>query len=266
MATARGLRRLLADTSVPPALVDEVLAETNALWLLGERDDVVAGEIVLCHPPLEAGEVRAVVKATDQVGAWRISVVTRDRPGLLATTAGVLANEGLSVADAAVTVLDRSRLALQRVTADGRTDAGDAAWDQLGSRLRAAIGGDDAVAVSWQPTQPVTVECHPQGSGRVMVQVEAPDTVGLLWAIAHHLTEHGSNIEAARLANKDGLANDVLIVTGAVDAEDLALALSPADVVIPTSPLARALVAPLELATAGLRRASALLGRRGSSQ
>jgi hypothetical protein len=117
VASAEVLRGLLARTSLPAALIEEFLAETNALWTFGVPDEVVASEAILCHPPLAADEVRAIVDPLASLPGWRITVVTADRPGLLAGTAGTLALEGLSVLDAAVTVLPTSRLALQRLTA-----------------------------------------------------------------------------------------------------------------------------------------------------
>jgi hypothetical protein len=262
VASAAVLRQLLEPTSLPADLVEEFLAETNALWLLGERDDVVAGEVVLCHPPLEPGEVRAVVKGTDQRGAWRITVVTCDRPGLLASTAAVLANEGLAVTGAAITVLDTSRLALQRVTVAGPATAIDDDWERLGDRLRRGLVGKRTAGVSWLPVDPVSVKSHPQGSGRTMIQIEAPDETGLLWAIADELNAQGANIEAARLGSEDGTANDVFIVFGTVDGERLLDALSDGPVPdVPPTFLGKALTAHLGAGAGGLRRGADLLAR-----
>ncbi len=262
MASAAVLRQLLEPTSLPEDLVEEFLAETNALWLLGERDDAVAGEIVLCHPQLEADEVRAVVKGTDQTGAWRITVVTADRPGLLTATAAVLANEGLAVTSAAVTVLETSRIAVQRVTVGGPATATDDDWERLGDRLRHGLVGDGTVDVAWQPSDPVVIESHPQGYGRTMIQIEAPDRIGLLWAIAGNLNAQRVNVEAARMGSEDGTAKDVFIVVGTVDTDRLLAALSvaaPRDV-SPTT-LGNVLTAPLRAGAGGLRLGAHLLGR-----
>ncbi len=267
MASAAVLRRLLERTSVPEDLVEEFLAETNALWLLAERDDVVAGEMVLCHPPLEAGEVRAVVKGTDRAGAWRITVVTADRPGLLASTAAVLANDGLGVTNAAITVLDTSRLALQRVTVSGPVAATEVDWDRLGERLRSDLLAGRTVRVPWRASDPVIVECHPQGSGRAMVQVEAPDTIGLLCAIAGQLNEQGVNIEAARLSSEEGMAKDAFIVEGTVNTERLLEALSVTGAKsAPPSRLGKVLTAPLAAASGGLRWGADALRRLRSDR
>lgn len=253
----------MASTSVPPALVEAFLTETNSLWLLGERDDAVAGEIVLCHPPLEIDEVRAVVKAMDGPRAWRMTVATSDRPGLLAATAGVLATKGLTITRAAVTVLAWHNLALQRVTFLSLTDDAEMAWERLGDRLREVLRSNRPVPVDWKPSGPVVVESHPQGSGRVLVQVEAVDAIGLLWAASRAINAQGVNIEAARLAEEDGTAKDVFIVTGAIDAAALTEALSDGVKVNAGTTLAAVLTLPLTVGARGLHYVARRLSRPG---
>jgi glycine cleavage system regulatory protein len=260
------LRLLLEQTTLPDSLLDEFLEETNALWLANERADVVAGEVVLCHPPLEPGEVRAVVKPTDAPARWRITVVTADRPGLLAATAGVLANQGLSVTSAAVRVLPTSRLCMERLTVEATRPTADAVWDDLGGRLRQTLGDRHPVTVRWKPTRRVTVTCHPQGVGRCMVQVTALDTPGLLWAVAQAICDHGGgNIEAARLSSADGVADDVFLVEGDVDGVALADALSTGRVAEQPSTLGQILTFPMAAGVRSLRRGADLLSLLGAS-
>jgi [protein-PII] uridylyltransferase len=185
---------------------------------------VVAAEVVLCHPPLSPGEVRAVATPTDG-GVHRLTLVAADHPGLLAGTAGVLATEGLSIVDATTTVLPSSRLALQRIAVAGG-DPAEEGWQRIGARLRQVLGTGAAVASSpWRPTPPVTVETQPQASGRAVVTVRAPDRPGLLHAIATWLTGEGCNIESCHASSRDGTATDVLVVAGHVDPAALAAAL-----------------------------------------
>jgi hypothetical protein len=227
VASVTALRELLAPTSLPAELVDEVLSETNTLWLLGASDELVAGELVLCHPPLGSGEVRAVVNQTDQPRVWRVTVVTGDRPGLLAATCATLAGAGLSIADAAVTVLPRSRLAMQRLTvASPRREIPDVEWSRLGHQLRDNVTGGELPASAFTPRDPVVVEAQPQELGRTVVTIEAPDGVGLLHAAAAWFEGAGCNVEACRAGTEAGRARDVFIVTGQVDTAALASALS----------------------------------------
>jgi predicted amino acid-binding ACT domain protein len=226
VASVSTLRELLEPTSLPDELVEEVLSDTNTLWLLGASDELVAGEMVLCHPALGPGEVRAVVNQTGQVGRWRVTVVTRDRAGLLAGTSAILAAHGLTIVDAAVTVLPRSRLGLQRLTvAAGGSGSRPLDWSELGRHLRDGLADGVAPSSSFVPRPPVVVEAHPQGLGRSVVTIEAPDGVGLLHAAAAWLADAGCNVEAGRATAEKGRARSVFIVAGPVDTEGLAAAL-----------------------------------------
>jgi UTP:GlnB (protein PII) uridylyltransferase len=94
-----------------------------------------------------------------------------------------------------------------------------------------------------------------------MVQVTAPDTTGLLCAVANAISAGGANIEAARLASEDGMANDVFICEGTVDGVALADALSEVEVVEGASTLGQVLTAPLAAGVQSLQRSADLLAR-----
>ncbi len=226
MASLTALRELLEPTSLPAELVDEVLSDTNTLWLLGAADELVASELVLCHPPLGPGEVRAVVNQTEHPRLWRVTVVTRDRPGLLAGTSATLSGAGLSIADAAVTVLPRSRLAMQRLTVStARGEMPDLEWNRLGRDLRDNLADGKLPPTPFTPRGPVVVEAQPQELGRTVVTVEAPDGVGLLHASSAWFEANGCNVEACRAGTEGDRARSVFIVVGAVDTAALAAAL-----------------------------------------
>src|ERR1700730_15063922 len=91
IATTAAVRALLAPTSLPDQLVDDLLAEASAIWLMGETAEVLAGDLVLCYPALAPEEVRATALPTGSPNAWRLTVAAHDRPGLLAGLAGALA-------------------------------------------------------------------------------------------------------------------------------------------------------------------------------
>src|SRR5881409_8664 len=97
MASVDEVRGVLASSAVPADLVDELLDGGPALWLVGESPDVVAGDVALCHPILAPEEVRVSIGPAQIVGALRVSVLAHDRPGLLATSAGVLAGNAHSI-------------------------------------------------------------------------------------------------------------------------------------------------------------------------
>jgi predicted amino acid-binding ACT domain protein len=224
MATTAAVRALLAPTSLPDQLVDDLLAEASAVWLMGEPAEVLAGDLVLCHPPLGPEEVRAVAKPTANPSVWRLTVAGHDRPGLLAGLAGALADQQLSIVDAAATVLPGAGIALQRVTAvhaEGRLME-QADWDAVGARLQAVLGRREPVWPTFVPAPPVTVESQPQDFGRVVVTITAPDRVGLLWAVAAWFESHGANVETYRATSDNGVASDTFVVVGGCDCVALA--------------------------------------------
>jgi len=239
MATTAAVRALLVPTSLPDQLVDDLLAEASAIWLMGESAEVLASDLVLCHPPLAPEEVRAVAMPTDNPSTWRLTVAGHDRPGLLAGLAGALADSQLSIVDATATVLPGAGVALQRVTAvhsRGRLME-RADWDAVGIRLQAVLGRREPVRASFVPTPPVTVDSQPQDSGRVLVTIQAPDRVGLLWAVAAWFEGHGANVEAYHAASEGGVATDTFVVVGACDGAALAAAIGGVPVEIWRLPL-----------------------------
>jgi glycine cleavage system regulatory protein len=227
IATTAAVRALLAPTSLPVELVDDLLAEASAIWLMGESAEVLAGDLILCHPPLAPEEVRATAKPTANPSVWRLTVAAHDRPGLLAGLAGALADQELSIVDAAATVLPGPGIALQRVTAvhAGGPPMEQADWDAVGLRLQAVLGRREPVRASFVPAAPVTVESQPQQFGRVLVTIEAPDRVGLLWAVAAWFEEHGANVETYRARSEGGMARDTFVVVGECDGTALAAAI-----------------------------------------
>ena len=145
------------------------------LWLMSEPAAVLAGDLALCHPRLAKGEVRAVARPVESSTSVRLTVVARDRPGLLADTAALLAAEGLPVTSAsAVTWGARStrRIALHTMTFSGGSRFDDERWSSLGLRLR-SLGDESTSPWSFAPTGRATVTSTEQATGRAIVTVTA---------------------------------------------------------------------------------------------
>lgn len=228
MATEAEVRDLLATTTVPEPVVAGVLGEASVVWLMGDRADVLAADVALCHPTLGDDEVRATVRPTATPGAWRLSVVAADRTGLLADFAASLAARELSISRATATTWSSAGLALLSVVVvdpSGQPLTTER-WDELGADLRPALSRGGVAAPKFEPAPPVEVRSTPQGTGQVMVQVEAPDRIGLLWAIADWFAEQGCNIEAVQARASDGRAEVTFLATGALDTTALMTRLS----------------------------------------
>jgi [protein-PII] uridylyltransferase len=147
---------------------------------------------------------------------WDVLLVARDRPGLLAMVAGVLALRGASVlaADAATSA---DGLVLDVFTVQG---ADALHWPRIAQDLRAAIQGniplhdllgsrpllaEDAAAIH------VAVD-NVASQFFNLVEVRAPDQVGLLYRIASALHAEGLDIHHARIATHPEGVLDVFYV------------------------------------------------------
>ena len=70
-----------------------------------------------------------------------------------------------------------------------------------------------------QPEGPVTVMSSPVVTGGYLVTVEAPDRIGLLWAIASWFFQGGLSVQAAFLDEREQRAVDTFLVDGAADVD-----------------------------------------------
>src|SRR5438309_1872452 len=223
MATGAEIRQLLTATSLPEDLADQLVTDAPGVWMVGEQSEVLAGDLALCHPPLGDGEVRAVLRSTSRSTRWRLTVLSHDRPGLMADTAGTLAAEGLSVQSVSATGWPALGTAMHSmvVTVPRRHRWQREDWDALGRRLKAVLTGNESIKVDFVPVPPVSVTVTPEVTGHCLVRVEAPDRVGLLWALASWFAANGVNVEAANAVRRRGRAHGSFLVSGDVDAAAL---------------------------------------------
>ena len=228
MASATEIAALLADTTIPAELVDGLLSDASTLWLMSAPAPLLASDLALCYPFLQAREVRAVVFPLE-AGGHRLTVVAHDRRGLLADTAAVLAAEGLSVANASVATWKGYDIALHAVIVPPGAD--DPLWPDLGTRLR-ALTADTAPSIRFEPLGQASVTSSTDAGDHRLVTVSAPDQVGLLWATCRWLADHGVNIQSARVGGEGEMAEASFLVAGDADYEELGRYLSapsPAD-------------------------------------
>jgi [protein-PII] uridylyltransferase len=161
------------------------------------------------------GEVRMQAHRHRQPGLWEVLIVARDRPGLLATGAGVLALRGASVlaADAA-TCSDGLVLDVFTVQLDAPH------WPAVGADLGAALQGQIPVhdllgPRRLEPGEADAIHVVVDNAASQffnVVEVRAPDQVGLLYRIASALHDLGLDIHHARIATHPEGALDVFYV------------------------------------------------------
>jgi glycine cleavage system regulatory protein len=220
------VRRLLTTTSLPQTTARRLLDGVSPLWALSETPAVLAADLVLCHPRVRPGEVRAVARPLPDGDRFRLTVVAQDRRGFLADTTAVLATAGVSVERASVMTWPEQHLALHALTvhSDGGIDAG--LWEQVGARMQASA--DTPVRILFRPSGRARVSTTGAGTGTSIVRVNAPDDIGLLSATCRWFADHGISIEAAGIDTTNGTANDVFLIDGECDTGDLAAHLSRA--------------------------------------
>src|SRR5674536_112055 len=198
VTTIGDVRALLTGTSLPAEVADGLLQEASPWWLGGASAQVLAADLELCHPPLADGEVRVVARPTFDENVYRLTVVSRFHPGLLAAMAATMAAEGLLVVKAVTTSWTAGQLVLTGANVmhpDGPMQPAD--WDRVSAAMRQAASGGDEPRVAFKPRQPVTVDVFPREEGQALLEVRAPHRIGLLWATCSWLAEHGCTVNAA---------------------------------------------------------------------
>jgi UTP:GlnB (protein PII) uridylyltransferase len=226
MASMADVLGLLGPSSIPHEAAERLITDASDLWLLSAPADVLAGDLAQCHPPLRPDEARVTIRSTGPQPSMRITVVTHDRPGLLAGTAGVLAAHGLSVIEASVTTWSEPRMALHGVTVAGERFGDEAFRDQVIADTAAAARGQWRGDVPFKPEGRVTVVASPVPLEHSLVSVDAPDRLGLLWAITSWFAAQGVSVVAAQLSDEDGRAKDLFLVNGSPDPDGLAMHLA----------------------------------------
>ncbi len=114
-------------------------------------------------------------------------------------------------------------------------------WEELSARLR-TLGRKSRARPAFQPIGPAQVTVNGTWPSDTVVEVSAPDSVGLLWAICRWFTDQDITIASAHACTNYGMADNAFIVHGSCDPDALARYLSP-----PAGKLSRAL--PSEVVT-----------------
>jgi len=156
----------------------------------------------------------------------RLTVVAPDRPGLFSRVTGVLALNGLGVLDAAVASFDGMALEVLKVeSAFGPTIN----WDKVTADLEATLDGRLALqarlaerarvygvsrrAVPIQEPPRVVVD-NAASRGATVVEVHAPDSIGVLYKITRALAELELDIVSAKVQTLGDRVVDAFYVRG----------------------------------------------------
>ena len=213
------LASLLATMRVPRRLAKNLINNAPPLWLLSESPAVLAADLALCHPKLRPHEVRAVARPITDSDSVRLTIVSADRKGLLADSAGMLASNGLSIVQASAATWPTRGLALHSLVVEGGRSLTSEAWDQLGRHLRVMAATRPLPGVRTAAPERVTV--HGGDRDQLLVAIKVRDEPGALSNLCRAFAEHGVNIESLRARSVDGLAVDTFLVSGVADSAEI---------------------------------------------
>jgi [protein-PII] uridylyltransferase len=207
-----------------PALagrVEAVLASLPPSYLSSVGTPDVADDARLLLSPPDPGEVKHRIDAATEVGQVSLTVCVADRPGTLARTAGVLALNRVSVLTANA-FSTTSGIALQRFIVKPHDEI---SWDAVAEDLAAAYSGRLAVearlgrkVLDYLPTVPIVAEVRvlqDESTHSTVVEVRAPDALGLLWAITASLSDLDLDIHVAKIDTLGHRVVDVFYVRSA---------------------------------------------------
>jgi [protein-PII] uridylyltransferase len=218
----RAIRELLG--AEEPRRVEVFLERMPRPYLLTVPPDAVARHFPVLAPALGATEVRTVAWPGDRPGTHELTVVARDRPGLLARMAGSLALTGLNILAArAFTSEDGVAVDLFAVEPAFEADVDEEWWRRLRSTLRKAIEGrlslDYRVREKrghYPPPRvsiPVKVKVDNRASDFfTVVEVSAPDRIGLLFDLARTFQDLELDVHLAKVATMGGRVVDAFYV------------------------------------------------------
>jgi [protein-PII] uridylyltransferase len=217
------VRRLLEKED--PHAVEAYVARLPRPYLLAVMPETVAGHFDMVVPPLGAAEVRTAAVEGDRPGTHDVTVVARDRPGLLASIAGAVALVGLNILSArAFTTEDGVAIDLFTVepTFPGQ-EVEEHRWRQMRAALRKALEGrislDHSVREKRRhyrrPAGGVPVEVHVDNEASdfaTVVDVSAPDRIGLLFDLARTFHELALDVHLAKVATYGSRVVDAFYV------------------------------------------------------
>jgi [protein-PII] uridylyltransferase len=193
-------------------------------YLLTQEAADVARQAALLEPLPSRSRARVGIVAIDgpsgsgdgSVREWRVEVAVRDRPALLATVSGVLADVGLDVLDAVIaTWEDGGALESFRVRR-ALLDPAQLDDEQI-ARARPPEAARLELEIVAAFDRPLTSPANPDATvifddsaspWYTLCEVRSPDRRGLLHMITVGLASAGADVHSARLVTTDGRAVD----------------------------------------------------------
>jgi [protein-PII] uridylyltransferase len=208
--------------------VERFLLRVPRGYLLAVPAERAVEHFRLLRTPLGGHEVRTAVAEGATAGTYALTVVAADRPGLLSRIAGALAVAGLSILSAQVfTTADGVAVDLFEVEGVFEREVDASRWRGFRQTLRRAL--EDRLALEhlveekrrrYQPPRadvPVRVAVDNEASDFfTVIEVGAPDRIGLLFDVTRTLAELGLDVHLAKVATYGGRVVDAFYVRDAL--------------------------------------------------
>jgi [protein-PII] uridylyltransferase len=159
----------------------------------------------------------------------QITVCTKDKPGLFAEIVGAFASQQVSILDAAVFTRSDGIAIDSFHVVDGKTEGPltSTKWAIVKRVMRAALGGERTVERMIRRAERSPIEAQKTMSSlrrgvsldniasatSTIIDVKAPDRIGLLYDIASTIFDLGLDISVARIATDERQARDAFYVS-----------------------------------------------------
>ena len=211
-----------------PAEVERFLMRMPRGYVLTVPPERVAAHFGLVARPMGAQEVRTVASEGSRPGTYELAVAAADRAGLLSMIAGALTLAGLSILTAQVfTTGDGVAVDVFEVEGAFEADVGEDRWRDVRGTLRRAIEGrlslDHRVHAKRahypgpRHDMPVRVTVDNDASDFfTVVEVGAPDRLGLLFDVTRTLAELHLDVHVAKVATYGARVVDAFYVRDAL--------------------------------------------------
>ncbi len=216
---------------MPPRYTLTVTAE-DIVWHLGlvvELEAALEDEARRLSPERAGRGVAVLASRPAEDGAWEVVFAARDQTGLFATVAGVLSLHGLNIFAAdAFSWRDGTALSVFRVSEPPDPLYAHEFWSRVRGALKYALLGKLSLdyRLDKQRGSPLANQAQTPGmdlSVRVnvdnavtdfytVIEVQAPDRLGLLYEIAHTLQMLRVDIHHSRVVTHGARAMDVFYV------------------------------------------------------
>ena len=207
-----------------PWRVDAYLERLPRAYLLAVPPETVVRHFDLVMPAVAAAEARTAAELGERPGTYDVTVVARDRPGLLAKVAGSLALAGLNILSArAFTTEDGVAIDLFTVEPTFAGEVEEERWRQVRTTLRKALEGRISLEYRVREKRshyppaaagiPVRVSVDNDASDfATVVEVSAPDRIGLLFDLARTFHELELDVHLAKVGTYGPRVVDALYV------------------------------------------------------